>query len=124
MRIFISGHMDQNRPAFDAEASRLDALGHIVVTPFDLDCPSTDWAACMAIAIAEIRNCDAISLLPGWEYYAGPLIEEQAAVRFGLQIILAPMSEAYAMELVRAAVETDRAVGRVALKSSTCGGVR
>lgn len=112
MKYFISGHMANNRPAFHAEADRLHALGHIVITPFDLEYPSTDFRACMAVCLLEIRNCDAISLLPGWEDWSGPLIEEQAAVRFGLRIIFAPMSEAYADVMLRAAVETDRAMDR------------
>lgn len=110
-RVFISGPMSSNRPAFDTEAARLRLLGHIAINPFDLVYPSSDFESCMTIALRALRECDEISMLPGWEDSPGAVREYQAAVRLGLPITLPCTLDAereFAMLMLRIAVAADR----------------
>ena len=92
-RVYIAGPMtglpDLNFPAFHAEAVRLRALGHLVVNPAEVNPDKgMSWTDCMRSDIAELVKCDAIRLLPGWEFSKGATLEEHIAERLGLQIIL------------------------------------
>lgn len=92
-RIYIAGPMtdieDLNFPAFHAEAAKLRALGHQVVNPAEINPDKgMSWTDCMRRDIAELVTCDAIRLLPGWEFSKGATLEEHIAERLGLQIIL------------------------------------
>lgn len=102
MKTFISGPMTNNRATFDAEAARLHALGHIAISPFDLEYPSDDFEACMTVALASLQQCDAISMLPAWEFAPGAVIEHEAAHRWGMHIML-PASGAMRAHIKRAA---------------------
>jgi hypothetical protein len=119
IRTFVFGHTAGNHQAVEAEADRLHNLGHEVITTIELDYPAEGWVAAMAVNLRELFSCDAISLLPGWEDWPESLVSHQAAVRLGLQIILAPRSEPYAMELIRAAVETDRLLAQIRARRAT-----
>lgn len=92
-RVYIAGPMtglpDLNFPAFHAEAARLRALGHQVVNPAEVNPDKgMSWTDCMRSDIAELVKCDAIRLLPGWEFSKGATLEEHISERLGLQIIL------------------------------------
>lgn len=98
VRVYISGPMsglpDFNRPAFNAEAARLRALGYDVVNPAELNPdPSATWVHCMRVDIRELTTCAAISLLPGWEQSRGAKLEWQIAEALGLKVIPAAQIE-------------------------------
>jgi len=92
MKIYVAGPMtgieDLNFPAFHAEALRLRAAGHTVVNPAEVNPDkSASWTDCMRADIAELVKCDAIRLLPGWEWSKGATLEEHIAKRLGLRVI-------------------------------------
>ena len=92
-RVYIAGPMtglpDLNFPAFHAEAAKLRAQGLQVVNPAEVNPDKgMSWTDCMRSDIAELVKCDAIRLLPGWEFSKGATLEEHIAERLGLQIIL------------------------------------
>ena len=94
MKIYLSGPMtglaDFNFPAFNAEATRLRALGHNVVNPAELN-PDTDapWNECMRRDLAALLTCDALAMLDGWQKSAGAHLEMHVAHRVGMQILFA-----------------------------------
>lgn len=85
--IYLSGGMtglpDYNYPAFNAEAARLRALGHVVENPAEN--PEQDsWQAYMRVAIAQMMRCESVAFLPGWEESKGACIESDLAVQLGM----------------------------------------
>jgi hypothetical protein len=92
-RIYLSGPMtglpDENRPAFNAEAARLRALGYQVENPAELNPPGTPRHICMRVDIQALLGCDTIALLPGWTDSAGATVERACAVQFGFRTIAA-----------------------------------
>lgn len=92
-RIYLSGPMtgvpDENRPAFNAEAARLRALGYQVENPAELNPPGTPRHICMKVDIQALLGCDTIALLPGWIDSAGATLERACAVQFGFRTIAA-----------------------------------
>lgn len=102
MKLYLAGPMtglpDFNRPAFNAEAARLRALGHVVVNPVELNEGNDgNWMACMKVDIRELIECDGIALLPGWFKSRGAKIECQLAVDLGLEVFHCKMVEACAI---------------------------
>lgn len=90
-RIYIDGPMtgypDFNYPAFNAESSRLRALGHRVENPAENPAPACgSWAGYMKLAIAQLITCDTIRLLPGWINSQGARLELHIAISLGLTI--------------------------------------
>lgn len=93
-RIYISGPMtglmDSNFPAFNAEAERLRGLGHEVVNPAELNPdPATGWGACMRADLKALLDCDTLALLDGWQQSAGAHLEMHVAHRVGIDIVVA-----------------------------------
>ncbi len=94
MKIYLSGPMtglaDFNFPAFNAEATRLRAMGHDVVNPAELN-PDTEtpWHQCMRRDLAEMLTCDTLVLLDGWKKSASAHLEMHVAHRVGMQILFA-----------------------------------
>ncbi|MGC8116000.1 DUF4406 domain-containing protein [Metapseudomonas otitidis] len=92
-RIYLSGPMtglpDENRPAFNAEAARLRALGYQVENPAELNPPGTPRHICMKVDIQALLGCDTIALLPGWIDSAGATLERACAVQCGIRTIAA-----------------------------------
>lgn len=88
MRIYISGPMtglhDFNRPAFNAEAARLRALGYHVENPAE-NPEQSSWAAYMRVAVRQMLTCDAIAVLPGWTASRGAKLEVMIANKCGLK---------------------------------------
>jgi hypothetical protein len=93
-RIYIagpcSGIKDMNRPAFNAEAARLRALGFDVVSPVEL-CPEPNltWGEYMRRDIPAMLTCDTIALLPGHEMSRGALLEITIGRALNMRIVLA-----------------------------------
>lgn len=93
-RIYISGPMtwipESNFPAFNAEASRLRALGFEVCNPVDINPdPATPWHQCMRRDLQELLACDTLALLPGWQRSNGAHLEMHVAHRVGMEIVIA-----------------------------------
>ena len=92
MRLYLAGPMTgyfrQNRPAFQAEAARLRALGFDVVSPDELNPEGAcdDWLACMRVDIKHAVDCDGVVLLDGWEQSRGAPIEEALMRGLGLRV--------------------------------------
>ena len=88
-RIYLAGPMSGieafNYPAFNAEASRLRALGHHVENPAETP-PQDDWAAYMRRSIRQMLTCDMVVLLPGWEASRGACIETHLAMDLGIPV--------------------------------------
>jgi hypothetical protein len=103
MKVYIAGPMrgypEFNFPAFDAARDRAKALGHVPVSPADLDraegfdASQTEgqygFNARDAIVrdIMALSKCDAIALLPGWEKSKGVAVELNAARFMDLEIL-------------------------------------
>ena len=91
MRVYLSGPMsglpDLNFPAFHAEAARLRALGHDVVSPAEVNPDhSMPWEQCLRADIKALCDCDTIALMPGWENSKGAHLELHVAHRIGLRV--------------------------------------
>lgn len=86
----ISAHADGNRPAFDAEAARLRALGYEVVNPHEIVTdPTLGWAGCMREDIPHLLRCDGVALLPNWMKSKGARLEWSIAHSLGMRIDMA-----------------------------------
>lgn len=92
-RIYLSGPMtglpDENRPAFNAEAARLRALGYQVENPAELNEPTDTRAVCMRRDIQALMTCDAVAMLPGWTNSQGAMLEHACAVQCGMKVVVA-----------------------------------
>ncbi|MGR1216574.1 DUF4406 domain-containing protein [Metapseudomonas otitidis] len=90
-RIYLSGPMtglpDENRPAFNAEAARLRALGYEVVNPAELNPPGTPRHICMRVDIQALLGCDTLALLPGWTESRGAILERACAFQMGFKVL-------------------------------------
>jgi len=94
MKIYISGPMsnmpDLNRPAFNAKAAELRALGHEVVNPAELpEIPGGTWLDYMKRDIPLLLDCDRIYMLPGWEDSKGAQLEYSIAWELQLSVQMA-----------------------------------
>ena len=91
-RIYIagpcSGIADSNYPAFNAEASRLRALGYHVENPAETP-PQDDWAAYMRRSIRQMLTCDMVALLPGWADSRGAILERSIAMKLDIPVRIA-----------------------------------
>lgn len=99
MRVYIAGPMtglpDRNFPAFHAEAARLRALGHDVVSPAEINAgvlQDEGWAACMKRDIAALVTCDAVQLLPAWPTSRGAKLEVELAHALGIRVFYTYMA--------------------------------
>lgn len=91
-RIYIAGPMtgllDLNFPAFNAETARLRAAGWEVLNPAEINPDHTmAWADCMRRDLAALVTCDAIQMLPGWHSSRGADLEHHVAQQLGLQVL-------------------------------------
>lgn len=93
-RYYVSGPMTGlpglNKPAFNAEADRLRALGFDVVNPAEVELPEgSTWADYIRHDLKLLLDCTAIVMLPGWERSNGAVIEHVVAVKLGMKVLLA-----------------------------------
>ena len=105
MKIYIAGPMkgwpDWNYPAFNAAEARLRAACASVVNPAELGAKygspaeiDADPQKMDALVLEELQalgTCEAIYLLPGWQWSRGARKELQLALSRGLSIIVAPI---------------------------------
>lgn len=86
----MTGHPEDNSPAFmDAERA-LIAVGFHVVNPVHLwPDPENDGASYrdrMRLDIYEMLRCDGVAQLPGWESSRGAILECHVARELGLHV--------------------------------------
>jgi len=105
MKIYIAGPMkgwpDWNYPAFNAAEARLRAAGASVVnpaalgakygSPAEIDADPQKMDALVLEELQALGTCEAIYLLPGWQWSRGARKELQLALSRGLSIIVAPI---------------------------------
>ena len=91
-RIYVAGPMtnlpQMNFPAFHAAAAQLRAEGWHVENPAEINSdPNAVWIDCMRADIARLATCDAIYMLPGWEWSKGASLEHHIARALDFQVI-------------------------------------
>jgi hypothetical protein len=110
MKLYVAGpmrgHPLYNFPAFDAAAEILEAAGHEVVNPAELDrqigfdpagrgeISNKFLRDAMKRDLTAICECDGIAMLPGWEGSSGAYVEWTLARNLGLEIIYLPDEDA------------------------------
>lgn len=92
MKLYIAGPMsgikDLNFPAFHREAANYRAQGHEVVNPAEINAdPNAQWLDCMRADIKQLVDCDAIAMLPGWEWSRGARLEHHIANALGMKVV-------------------------------------
>lgn len=92
IKAYISGPMtgiaEDNKPAFDAMAKTLRAIGIEVVNPAEVAAES--WHAAMRQDIRMLCECSHLVLLQGWENSPGSHLELHIAHRLGIIIVTNP----------------------------------
>lgn len=94
MTVYISGQItgleiDQAKANFKERQRIVEADGHIAINPFDVieyD-PKLTWSDYMIADIKALFECDAITMLDGWELSRGARIEFAIACELGLPSI-------------------------------------
>lgn len=83
----MSGYVDYNYPAFNAEAAALRALGFYVENPAENQVPACgSWQGYMRNAIAQMMRCDVVVMLPGWEQSQGATLERSIAKQLNIPV--------------------------------------
>lgn len=91
MRVYISGPItgvpDGNKAAFKAAAVELEARGHDVVNPAELEVPGWTWKDYLHHDLKILLKCDAIHMLPGWIKSKGARFEYMVARKLKYEVI-------------------------------------
>lgn len=86
----MTGMLNYNYPAFDAEAAKLRALGHRVINPAESDLPiSATWKEHMREDLQALLGCNRIHLLPGFGTSKGAMLELVVAQALGMTVTVA-----------------------------------
>ena len=88
MKLYLAGPMrgyDKfNFPAFIEAAKELRELGHVIISPAEMDLaenpdaatsPPLDFKYCMKRDLVAVLECDGVALLPGWQHSTGAIME-------------------------------------------------
>lgn len=84
-KLYVAGPMSGlpalNHPAFNAAASALRDLGFEVENPAENHAPNDApaWGDWMRVSIQQMMKCDAVALLPGWQWSQGARVETRLA---------------------------------------------
>jgi len=92
MRIYLAGPMSgiphHNYPAFTASAARIRQRGHVCANPAELHPDTTHpWAYYLRRDIAELVQCDAVAVLPGWRNSRGAQLEVTIAAELDMPVL-------------------------------------
>ena len=95
MKLYLCGPMsglpDLNYPAFHAAADLLRADGHEVINPAENPAPPCkSWRGYMRMSVAQVAQCEAIAVLPGWEKSRGATLEMHIARQLDLIVMELP----------------------------------
>ena len=89
-KYYLSGPMtglpNYNRPAFNRMAKLLRSKGFKVENPAE-NPEQESWEEHMDVAIAQLKTCNSIIMLQGWENSKGAKIEFETARKLGMLII-------------------------------------
>ena len=76
----MTGHKDNNYPAFFEAEKRLKKMGFDVINPARNTPPEpATWEAFMRMAIKQVCDSDIVALLDGWCFSKGSTIEVSVA---------------------------------------------
>jgi hypothetical protein len=98
----INGYPNLNREAFEEAEARLHRMGHIPINPHkvkprehpkgectgDLASEGHGYGCYMIPDLKELLDCQAYTLLEGWELSRGAVVEEQVARICGLLYVV------------------------------------
>lgn len=91
--VYIAGKVtglpyDQVKQKFKIKQLELEAKDFFVLNPVDIvgdgDC---DWQEAMRISVMMLANADYICLLPDWHLSEGASLEQQLAMKLGINTI-------------------------------------
>ena len=90
----VTGIARENRPAFEEERKKLQAVGYEVKIPHDFIMPGTPHGRAMLQSIHALTQAryglrlrpvyDGVAMLPGWENSPSALVEKQVAEACGI----------------------------------------
>jgi hypothetical protein len=95
VKLYVSGPMtgyaDFNYPAFHEAAAFWRSQGHEVVSPAELNVDTDGaWEQYLRNDLRALLDCDAITLLPGWEDSRGANLELHVAKTLGMTVVERP----------------------------------
>lgn len=83
----MSGHPDDNFPAFEHARTLLRAAGHDVVCPAELgQVYGWEWVDYLKRDLRAMLDCDGVAMLDGWATSRGALLEVHVAESLGLEV--------------------------------------
>lgn len=82
----MTGFPNYNRPAFNRMAKLLRSKGFKIENPAE-NPEEKSWEKHMELAIAQIKTCNSIIMLQGWESSKGAKIEFETARKLEMLII-------------------------------------
>lgn len=83
----MSGHKDDNFPAFEAAARKLRAAGYKILSPHEMG-SSGSYSELLARDVKCIIDADGIFLMEGWMHSRGSRLEAFTASTYGKLVYL------------------------------------